>query len=74
MRFINATNEVYIVDVYKMDDDFTTVEYSIVEGSLEEVKEYYLFRYSNLITPHGIQISRVDKMNYDNSVWFAEYI
>jgi hypothetical protein len=56
-----------------MDDNYTTVEYSIVEGDLEEIKEYYLNRYSNLRTRHGIQISSVE-MDYDKSVWYKEGI
>lgn len=73
MRILNAKNDVYFVDVYKMDDDYTTVEYNIVEGDLEEIKEYYLNRYSNLRTPHGIQISSVE-MDYDKSVFYKEWI
>lgn len=73
MRILNAKNDIYFVDVYKMDDDYTTVEYSIVEGNLEEIKEYYLNRYSNLRTPHGIQISSVE-MDYDKSVFYKEWI
>lgn len=73
MRILNAKNDIYFVDVYKMDEDYTTVEYNVVEGDLEEIKKYYLDRYSNLRTPHGIQISSVE-MDYDKSVWFAEYI
>ncbi len=73
MRFINASNEVYFVDVYKMDDDYTTVEYSIVEGSLDEIREYYLNRYSNLRTPHGISISSIE-MDYNKTVWYMEGI
>lgn len=73
MRFIDATNNVYYVDVYKMDDDYTTVECNIVEGDLEEIKKYYLDRYSNLRTPHGIQINSVE-MDYDKAVWYKEGI
>lgn len=73
MKFLDATNSVYFVDVYLMDEDYTSVEYSIVEGDLEEIKEYYLNRYSNLRTPHGIQISSVE-MDYDKSVFYKENI
>ena len=73
MKILDATNSVYFVDVYLMDEDYTSVEYSIVEGDLEEIKEYYLNRYSNLRTPHGIQISSVE-MDYDKAVFYKENI
>ena len=73
MRILNAKNDIYFVDVYKMDEDYTTVEYSVVEGDLEEIKKYYLDRYSNLRTQHGIQISSVE-MDYNKSVWYVEGI
>ena len=73
MKFLDATNSVYFVDVYLMDEDYTSVEYSIVEGNLEEIKEYYLNRYSNLRKPHGIQISSIE-MDYDKSVFYKENI
>ena len=74
MRIFDAkNNNIYFVDVYLMNEDYDTVEYSVVEGDLEEIKEYYLKRYSNLRTPHGIIISSVE-MNYDKSVFFKENI
>ena len=71
MRILNAKNDVYYVDVYKMNENYDSVECSVVEGDLEEIKEYYLNRYNNLRTPHGIQISIVE-MDYDRIVWFKE--
>ena len=56
-----------------MDEDYTSVEYSIIEGDLEKIKEYYLKRYSNLRTPHGIIISSIE-MDYDKSVFYKENI
>lgn len=73
MKFLDATNSVYFVDVYLMDEDYTSVEYSIVEGNLEEIKEYYLNRYSNLRTPHGIQISGIE-IDYNKLVFYKEWI
>ena len=73
MKFLDATNSVYFVDVYLMDEDYTSVEYSIIEGDLEKIKEYYLKRYSNLRTPHGIIISSIE-MDYDKSVFYKENI
>lgn len=73
LRILNAKNNVYYVDVYKMNENYDSVECSVVEGNLDEIKEYYLNRYSNLRIPHGIQISSIE-MDYDKTVWYKEGI
>ena len=73
MLNLNSNERIYVVTVYLMNDNYDTVENCVCQGTLEEVKEYFLNRYSGLREKHGIEICDV-VTTYNGIVWFKEDI
>lgn len=68
-----SNEKIYMVDVYLMNDTYDTVENCVCQGTLEEVKEYFLNRYSGLREKYGIAICDV-VTDCNDTVWFKEGI
>ena len=68
-----SNEKIYMVDVYLMNDNYDTMENCVCQGTLEEVKKYFLNRYSGLREKHGIAICDV-VTDCKDTVWFKEGI